>query len=241
MESLETEVEAADFPQQFRNGLGIDAELFRSASHLHSRGLELEVGIDANRNARRPARGARKLREQGDFAWRFDVDQDSRRHGLRELVLALARAGEADLGGIHGCVERNLELTARRHVQTVDQSGHVADERRHRVCLHRVVKPNGGRHVTAQLSDARRQQSPIVGVKRRAAHLHSESGERHAADDQAVVRHRPLRHWRMARHAQDCVPAKRFENSAPSILRSILPLALRGSGPTRTSILFGTM
>ena len=46
--------------ERLRHLLGVDAELLRPAAHLHSGGLELEVGVDADRDTRGAALALRK-------------------------------------------------------------------------------------------------------------------------------------------------------------------------------------
>jgi hypothetical protein len=55
---------------------------------------------------------------------RLDVDQHAGGHRLAQFGVALAGAGEADLGGVGAGVQRHLQLAGRRHVDAVDQAGH---------------------------------------------------------------------------------------------------------------------
>ena len=61
------------------HALGVDAELLRPAAHLHARRLQLEVGIDAHRDARGQAQlAATAAASSSHLAHRLDVDQDAR-------------------------------------------------------------------------------------------------------------------------------------------------------------------
>jgi hypothetical protein len=57
-----------------------------------------------------------------------------------QFGVALAGAGEADLGRVGAGVQRHLQLAGRGHVDAVDQPRHHAHHGRHRVGLHRVVQ-----------------------------------------------------------------------------------------------------
>ena len=151
----------------------------------------------------------------------------------------LAGPGEADLARRHAGVERDLELAAGGDVDAVDDARHERDERRHRIGLHRVVQlDRGGRC---------RRSSATPRVDQRAGRTHRtacgptrsrEPRERHAADDEAIVGDGPAG---CARSAAGALKFAAPVNSAPSALRSILPLGLRGSGPGRMSMRAGTM
>ena len=91
VEAFERKPALADRAQQVGNRFRVDAELLRPAAHLHARGLELEVGIDAHRDSRGQAQAARHVGERGHFACRLDVDEDAACDGLRELGVGLAR------------------------------------------------------------------------------------------------------------------------------------------------------
>ena len=215
--------------------------------------------------AGRPSSAAMRV-EQADLAHRLDVDQHAGGDRLAQLLGALARPGEADLGRIGAGVERHLQLAGRSHVDAVDLARHEGHQRRHRVGLHRVVQLDGRRQRLPQLGRAGGEQRAVVGVERRAADALGEARQRQAADLQLAAGDRKALHRRM--HGQH--PAQRFgkvHQSAPAVaaaagaalgagppggcpacrraatiaLRSILPFGLRGSGPCIISIAAGTM
>ena len=65
---------------------------------------------------------ARSAAESRHLAHRLDVDQHAGGDRLAQLDVALAGAGEADLGRVGAGVQRDLQLAGRSHVDAVDQS-----------------------------------------------------------------------------------------------------------------------
>ena len=158
--------------------------------------------------------------------------------------MALAGAGEADLVGVGTAVEGDPQLAAGGHVDAVDKAGHVADQGRHRVGLHRVVELDAGGQRGPQLGDAAGQERPVVGVERRLADPVDEALEGDAADQQLAAGALELVHGGMDRFfaggGGHWAPWACW-NSVDRVLRSILPLGLRGSGPSRSAMVLGTM
>ena len=140
MEAFEGQARAADLAKQFGDQFGIDSELFRSAPHLHAGTLELEIRIDAHRNARWQPEFGRDVGQFADFTEGLDVDQDTSRYCLSQLAAALAGAGETDFRRICARIQRNFQFATRSDVDAIDQASHDTDQRRHRVCLHRVMQ-----------------------------------------------------------------------------------------------------
>jgi hypothetical protein len=106
--------------------LRVDAELLGATAHLHSRTLQLEVGIHAHRDACRYAClltiGASSRTSRNDSILISHAGGDC----LPQLFGALfARPCEAHDPRIGTCVERDLQFAARRDVDAVDQSRHV--------------------------------------------------------------------------------------------------------------------
>ena len=201
METLEGQPRLAYPRERQRHLLGIDAELLRSAAHLHARGLELEIGVHPDRDARGTALAPRKLGKQSDLAERFDVDEDAGSDGLRELDLGLAGSGEADVLRIRPRVECDAQLATRRNVETVDAAGHVGHQCRHRVGLDRVMHVDRRRDRIAQLGHARVERTAVIGIEGRAADACGETGQRHAANHQFPVFDGELRHRGVRLHA----------------------------------------
>ena len=75
-----------------------------------------------HRDARRVAGFGGDASEFGNFAERFDVDQDAGGDGLAELGVAFAGAGEADLVGVGAAVEGDPQLAAGGHVDAIDEA-----------------------------------------------------------------------------------------------------------------------
>ena len=201
MKALEVEFLRGKGLHQRRHLLDVDAELLRPAAHLHARALEFEIGIDAHRHPRRQAERLRDRAQQGHLAHRLDVDEHPRCHRLAQLDLALAGAGEADLGRVGAGVQRDLELARRGHVDPVHQPRHAADERRHGVGLHGVVQLDGWRQRGAQRADAVDEGGPVVGIERRAADPLDELRQRDAAEHELAADAAELRHGSVGRRA----------------------------------------
>ena len=153
-----------------------------------------------------------------DFARRLDVDQDAGGDRLAQLGVALARAREADLARFTAGVASATRSSPAEATSSPSTSArHVGDERGHRIRLHRVVQLDRlAANAGAAASTRSSMHAPVVGVERRAADRRGELGQRHAADDEAVVRDGKLRHRRMSRkysvHA--LISAKSSSNSA---------------------------
>ena len=85
----------------------------------------------------------RDIRQGADLAQRLHVDQNAGRHRARQFIDALPRPRKADALRIRAGVERDGQFAARGDVESIGQAGHVADERRHRIGLDRVVNLHG--------------------------------------------------------------------------------------------------
>ena len=203
VEAFERQSGSTDFSQQFGNLLGVDAELLGSAAHLHARTFQLEIGIDAGRNARLAARAAIRalldVSQLSDFAKGFDIDQYAGCNCLSQLLATFSGAGKADVSWICTAVEGNLQFAARGHINAVDQRCHVAHQRRHRVGLHRIVQLNRRRQRGAQLRYTIGKQFPVIGIKRCLPDALCEAGERDSADDKFAITDGELSHRRMQR------------------------------------------
>ena len=242
VKALEPQAEAADLRQRLRHPFGVDSELLRATTHLHSRRLEFEIGVHSNGNTRRHPQALNDAGEEPELPHRFDVDQDPRRDRLREFHFRLARAGEADFVWVHARVEGHAEFRARRHVQAIDQARHVANDGRHGVGFHGVVQADVRGQYFAQLGNTGRQQATIVGIERRRTHARGEHRQGYATDAQFFADQRKAFDRRMMqRGAHWATSGAKARNSIEIDLRSILPLALRGNAASRTSICAGTM
>ena len=194
METLEREAQPADLREQRRYLFGVDTERLRSATHLHARTLQFEIWIDTHGHPRRPAESRRDPGERARLAEGFDIQQHAGGNRLDEFLVALAGPGEADPGGRTAGVERGPQLARRCDVESVDQSGHVPDQRRHRIGLHRVVQLDVRRQRLPQFGDAGGQQCAVVGIERGLPDAGREPRERHAANDEFAVLDRELAH-----------------------------------------------
>ena len=137
------------------------------------------------------------------------------------------------------------QLAAGGDVDAVDQTCHVIDDGRHRVGLHRVVELDACRQRRPQLGHAAGQELPVVGVEGGLADPVDQALEGDAADQQFTAGARELVHGRVdgffAGVHVHCATLWVCSNSVDRVLRSILPLGLRGSGPSRSSMTLGTM
>ena len=84
--------------EQRRHLLGVDAELLRAAAHPHAGALDLEVGVDADRDARADAELARRSRWHAAQLGRATRSRSSTPAATawRSSARRLARPGEAD-------------------------------------------------------------------------------------------------------------------------------------------------
>src|SRR3546814_9188686 len=64
------------------------------------------------------------------LARRFKIERRAGSDRCFEFAIALAGAGETDVGGRHAACERRLEFAARRDVEPVDEPHHEGEERR---------------------------------------------------------------------------------------------------------------
>ena len=257
MKTFKGKAQAANFSQQGRHLLGVDAELLGAATHLHARTLQLKVRVDAHCHPRRQAKAGGGIGQHRQLAKRLHIDQHTGRHRLAQLQIALARPGETDFGRLGTGVQRHLQLPRRCDIDTVHQTGHQRHQRRHRVGLHRVMQLHPRRQGLPQRCHAGTQEAAVVGIKRRLSDPLRQQGQRLPADDQLAVLHAELRHWCVHRRSfwdNGCglggfehgrrlgmwlreyvvsgAQAERFSSQAvDSALRSILPFGLRGSGP----------
>ena len=199
VETFEGQSFAGNPGQHFRHHLHVHAELLRATTHLHARALELEVRIHAHGHAGRQPELLRGARQHRQLAHRLEVDKHTRRERLAQLRIALAGAGEADLGRITTRVERHLELTRRSHVNAVHHGAHEAHHGRHRVGLHGVVQLDAHRQGSAQLRHPLAHEAAIVGVEGRLADTCGQRAELQAANDQFAVPHAELAHRRVDR------------------------------------------
>jgi hypothetical protein len=157
-----------DMARKRRHALGIDAERLGPAAHLHARSLELEIGIDPNREARRLARplgnGERALR----LALAFQIERRAMQNGFFQLAVALARPGEADARAVDPGLSHHVQLAARRDVEPVDQTGHMCQHGREAVGLDGVIDFQPLGHGRAQIGDAARHHRARIDEERRS-------------------------------------------------------------------------
>src|SRR5689334_332169 len=117
----------------------------------------------------------------------------------------------------------------------------MGDDRRHWICLDRVMKLDCGGKRTAKVRHAGIDHAAIIGEERRAAHLLGQLRKAQAANHELVVDDRKMRKIRMPRLSH----IERFSRTAAcsdaSVVRSILPFGLRGNGPVRTTTCAGTI
>ena len=242
MKAVKIEFQLAQPRQHRRHPLGVDAELFGAAAHLHARRFQFEIRIDANRHFRHDAERLADHSQSLHFSFGLHVQHHAGGHRAAQIGVALAGTGEADQAGRHRRVEGDFQFTAGSDVDAVDQGRHVLYQRRHGIGLHRIVQVNRRRQVAPQQRDPLAQGGAVVGIEGRAADALGQLRERHAAHLQDVVDNRKLhqrRVWRTDTHA--ALPAKIDSSSVLSILRSILPFGLRGSGPGAMMILAGSI
>ena len=154
-------------------------------------------------------------------------------HGLAQFVVVLARAREADFTRIGPSVESDLQFASRGDVDAVDTGGHVGDQCRHRIGLHRIVQLDLGGQGGAQLGYAAIKSGAVVGIERRLAHAGSKARDGLAADQEFSVGMRKLVHRRVRRRGTGSSGHGQAAgvNSVLRVLRSILPFWLRGRAP----------
>ena len=85
-----------DAPDQRRHARGIDPERLGAAAHPHARALDLEIGIDPDREPRPAAELGGDRQRALDLALGFGVEGDAGLDRLGKVGVALAGAGEAD-------------------------------------------------------------------------------------------------------------------------------------------------
>ena len=91
----------------------------------------VDVGIDAQRDARRRILRDRALIDAIELAWRFDVDrQQPERHRAIDLRRALADAGEHDLIGTKAAAHRDVDFAERIGIGVAAQLVQQPDDRR---------------------------------------------------------------------------------------------------------------
>ena len=107
-------------------------------------GLGVDVGIDAQRHARRAALGAGALRQELQFRLGLDVEaQNVLVEGIVDLAHELADAREHDLAGGHAGGTRTAQLTLRDHVHAGSELGEQAQDGKVRVGLYRKADQRG--------------------------------------------------------------------------------------------------
>ena len=146
---------------------------------------------------------------------------------------------------VDGYLKRKRQRLHDIALDAIDEARHVADDGRHRVGLHRVVELDACRQGRPQLGHAAGQELAVVGVEGGLADPVDQALEGDAADQQLAAGARELVHGRMGRlfagvHVHGATLWV-CSNSVDRVLRSILPLGLRGSGPSRSSMTLGTM
>ncbi len=92
--------------KQRRNPAGIDAKGPRAATHAQAAFANLEIRIYADRHRWPYAEFPAELSHEIQLRCRFDVDDDTGRHGAAQLFMRLAGTGKSDPLRAHTCVER---------------------------------------------------------------------------------------------------------------------------------------
>ena len=110
-----------DVPDQRGDPRGVDPEGLGPAAHLHPRSLELEIGIDANREARRHAKSLGDGQRAARFGLAFEIERDARGDRGFEFQVALARPGEAHPAQVEPGRPNQFQLAARRDIEPVGQ------------------------------------------------------------------------------------------------------------------------
>ena len=96
MEAEDLQVGSGELLEQCGYPLGVDAELLRASTHPHAGTLDLEVGVDPNRDPRPESQAVADGDDPLGLGLRLHLDRDPGRHRLGQLGGRLARAGEAD-------------------------------------------------------------------------------------------------------------------------------------------------
>ena len=149
----------------------------------------------------------------------------------------LARSGKAYSIGRRWCVEGDFQLATGGNIETVDQSGEMLHDGRHRIRLDRVAQMDLVRQASAQLCHPPRNPFPVVREEGRATDAVDETGQQHAADLKATVCYGKLRATHIDIHL---LVSNLSANSFARHLRSNLPLGDRGI-VARSMISIGTM
>ena len=114
----ELERRADERLQHGRNAFRIDAELLGAATHFHAGGLELEIGIDADRDLGALAGLACDRGQALELQLGLGVDDDASGDRLLELGGRLSGPGKADLLASDRRRECDAELAARCDIET---------------------------------------------------------------------------------------------------------------------------
>ena len=116
--------------------------------------------------------------------------------------------------------------------------------RRHRVCLHGVMKLHLFRQIFAHLLDPRRHEATVIGEERGRAYPVGEARQFDPAEGDFAINDRITCDWCMLRFFlfRQCLDPcfSYFVTSAAMALRSIFPFGLRGKD-VHSMILCGTM
>ncbi len=174
--------------QHGRHLLGINAERLGAPAHVHAGAAQLKVGVDAQRHAGGHAQVLGGLGQQLQLTRRLHMQQHARGHGLTQLGRTLARPRKSYAQRVCASIQRQLELAGRRHVHAIDQRAQKAHQGCHGVSLDGVVQAHARRQNQPHGRDARRDQRPVIGIKRRLTHPLGKPRQGQAADPQLGTR-----------------------------------------------------
>ena len=157
--------------KQRRRFVDRHAELVRLEAGRNVRvALRVDVGIDAQRDARPRALRDGALIDAIELARRLDVDrQQAQRDGAIDLGGALADAGEHDLIGAEPAAHRDVHFAERVRVGMAAERLQQADDRERRIGLERVM--DGVRVAVERLVErgvGGADRAGVVDVARRA-------------------------------------------------------------------------
>jgi hypothetical protein len=136
-------------------------------------GLGIDIGIDAQRDARPMSYFGCDIVNRPQFRGRFDVEhQDIRLKCVADFPATLADSRKHNLGGRHSSFYRPIELAAGDDIGSAPFFGHQAQNRQIGIGLHRVCDDMGNvlKRVVKR-TEMPNQRSRAVDIARRADFL----------------------------------------------------------------------
>ena len=119
-----------DALHQRRHARGIDPERLGAAAHPHARALDLEIGVDPDREPGPPAELGGDRQRALRLALGFDVEGDAGIDRLGKSASRLPGPAKLMLGRIGAGLEREVQLARRGDVEAVDLLGDMPEQRR---------------------------------------------------------------------------------------------------------------